>query len=97
MKPTSHSETSTNSVPQALWQLTVLISDLRRTVYNFEASIEAEEGRAHVVERAKANYATQAGDFKGRRDNLLLTISMLENHLKRAEARAAWLRSGGLL
>jgi hypothetical protein len=97
MRPTSHSETSTNSVPRALWQLTVLISDLRRTVRNFETSIEAEEGRAHVVDSAKANNPILAQNFKDRRDNLVLTISMLENHLKRAEARAAWLRSCGLL
>jgi septation ring formation regulator EzrA len=89
MRPQSRFETSTNSAAQDLWQLTVLISDLRRTVRNFETSIEAEEGRAQVFDMAKASYPILARNFKARRDNLLVTISMLENHLKRAEASAA--------
>jgi hypothetical protein len=86
MRPKSHFETSTNSVAQDLWQLTVLISELRRTVHNFETSIEAEEGRAQVFNMKKPSYPVRARNFKTRRDNLLVTISMLENHLRRAEA-----------
>lgn len=87
MRPKSHFETSTNS-GEDLWQLTVLISELRRTIHNFEASIEAEEGRAQVFDVAKPSYPVLARNFKARRANLLVTISMLENHLKRAEASA---------
>ena len=90
MRPKSHFETPTaNSVAKDLWQLTVLISELRRTVHDFEASIEVEEDRAQVFNVAKPGYPLLARNFKARRDNLLVTISMLENHLKRAETSAA--------
>jgi hypothetical protein len=89
MKPKSQFETADNSASQALWQLTVLISELRRKIHNFENSIEAEEDRAQVFEPANANYPVLARDFKARRDNLLVTIAMLENQLARADASTA--------
>jgi len=83
MRPKSHFETSTtNMAAQDMWQLTILVSELRRTVHNFEASIQAEEERAQVFNVAKPGYPVLARNFKARRDNLLVTISMLENHLK---------------
>ena len=54
-------------------QLTALIADLRQVVCNLEISIEDEEDREQIF---------LARQLKGRRDNLLLTISALENHLK---------------
>ena len=86
MRLKSHFETSTNSAAQELWQLTVLISDLRRTVRNFETSIEAEEDRAQVFNMTNPGYPVLARSFKARRDNLLVTIAMLENQLERADA-----------
>ena len=87
MGPKSHFETSNNSVAQDLWQLTLLISDLRRTVHGFETSIEADEYRAKVFDMTKASYRILARNLKARRDNLLVTISMLGNRLKRADGR----------
>ena len=53
-------------------QLTALIDVLRQVVCNLEISIEHEEDREQIF---------LARQLKGRRDNLLLTISALENHL----------------
>ena len=53
-------------------QLTALIADLRQVVCNLEISIEDEEDREQIF---------LARQLKGRRDNLLLTISTLEDHL----------------
>jgi hypothetical protein len=55
-----------------MMQLTVLNADLRQTVRNLEISIEHEEDREQIF---------LARQLKGRRDNLLLTISALETHL----------------
>jgi hypothetical protein len=66
MKPISQFGTS-------MTQLTALITELRQVVRNLETSIEHEEQRAFVF---------VARHLKDRRDNLLLTISTLENHLK---------------
>jgi len=55
-----------------MMQLTALIADLRQVVCNLEISIEDEEDREQIF---------LARQLKGRRDNLLLTISALENHL----------------
>jgi predicted transcriptional regulator len=58
--------TSTPVVQEAA-QLRALISELRQTIRNFAISIETEKARAR--------------DIKARRDNLLATISSLENYL----------------
>jgi hypothetical protein len=65
MKPISQFGTS-------MTQLTALITELRQVVRYLETSIEHEEQRAFVF---------VARHLKDRRDNLLLTISTLENHL----------------
>ena len=69
MKPISQFETSIEPTPR---QLTALIADLRQVVCNLEISIEHQEDREQIF---------LARQLKGRRDNLLLTISALENHL----------------
>jgi hypothetical protein len=53
-------------------QLTALIAELRQAVRNLETSIEQEEERACIF---VARY------LRARRDNLLQTISTLEDHL----------------
>jgi hypothetical protein len=58
-------------------RLTALVAELRQEVCNLETSIEDEEDRASSV-RARIFVARHLRD---RRDNLLLTISTLENQL----------------
>jgi len=61
-------------------ELAALTSDLRQIVYNFEISIEGEESRAQISDLAYANYPLAARILRVRRDNLLATISTLENY-----------------
>ena len=63
-------------------QLAALIAELRQVVCNLEISIEQEEDRAQIF---------LARQLKGRRDNLLLTISTLQNHLGSSISRKAHL------
>ena len=53
-------------------QLSALIADLRQAARNLEISIEHEEERACIF---------VARHLRDRRDNLLQTISTLEDHL----------------
>jgi hypothetical protein len=71
MKPISQFEPS-KPVSRTLMQLTALIAELRQAVRNLETSIEQEEERACIF---VARY------LRDRRDNLLQTISTLEDHL----------------
>ena len=77
MKPISQFETS-KLVSRTMTQLTALVTELRKQVCNLETSIEYEEDRASSVP-ARIFVARQ---LRARRDNLLLTISTLENQLK---------------
>src|SRR5690348_4002209 len=52
--------------------ISALIADLRRAVCDLDTSIKYEEDRAQIF---------LARHLRARRDNLLLTISTLENHL----------------
>jgi hypothetical protein len=63
-------------------QLTALVAELRKEVCNLETSIEDEEDRAPSV-RARIFHAPRpiVAHLRTRRDNLLLTISTLENQL----------------
>ena len=63
-------------------QLTALVAELRKEVCNLETSIEDEEDRAPSV-RARIFHAPRpiVAHLRARRDNLLLTISTLENQL----------------
>ena len=72
MKPMSQFEPSIVPTLRIMMQLAALIAELRQVVCNLEISIEQEEDRAQIF---------LARQLKGRRDNLLLTISALENHL----------------
>jgi len=58
-------------------QLTVLIADLRQAVRNLEIIIEYEEDRARIFHAPRPIVS----HLRARRDNLLLTISTLENQL----------------
>ena len=63
-------------------QLTALVAELRKEVCNLETGIEDEEDRAPSV-RARIFHAPRpiVVHLRARRDNLLLTISTLENQL----------------
>ena len=77
MKPISQFEAS-KPVSRTMTRLTALVTELRKEVCNLETSIEYEEDRASSVP-ARIFVARQ---LRARRDNLLLTISTLENQLK---------------
>ena len=89
MRHASHFRTSVEPNPPVLGQLSALISDLRRTISNFEIDIEAEENRARVVDTANVTYPILARNLRNRRGNLLATLSTLETHLNNANERAA--------
>ena len=72
MKPMSQFEPSIVPALRIMMQLAALIAELRQVVCNLEISIEHEEDREQIF---------LARQLKGRRDNLLLTISALETHL----------------
>ena len=74
MKPISQFETS-KPVSRTMTQLTALVTELRKEVCNLETSIEYEEDRGSSVP-ARIFVVRQ---LRARRDNLLLTISTLEN------------------
>jgi len=74
MKPISQFEAS-KPVSRTMTRLTALVTELRKEVCNLETSIEYEEDRASSVP-ARIFVARQ---LRARRDNLLLTISTLEN------------------
>jgi hypothetical protein len=61
-------------------ELAALTSHLRQLIYNFEISIEVEESRAQTSDLANANYPLAARMLRVRRDNLLATISTLEDY-----------------
>jgi hypothetical protein len=81
MKPISQFEPS-KPVSRTMTQLTALVAELRKEVCNLEISIEDEEDRAPSV-RARIFHAPRpiVAHLRARRDNLLLTISTLENQL----------------
>jgi hypothetical protein len=59
-------------------QLSILIVDLHRRVASIEADIQAEEERAHAFDCSNPTYPVLARHLRERRDNLLVTISLLE-------------------
>jgi hypothetical protein len=87
-------------------QLTAIIAELRRAVCNLESSIE-DGDRARIFHAPHLIVA----HLRARRDNLLLTISTLENHLDdparlpratdadkalpRIRCKVAWVNSSG--
>ena len=74
MKSITQFETS-KPVSRTMTRLTALVTELRKEVCNLETSIEYEEERASSVPAC----IFVARQLRARRDNLLLTISTLEN------------------
>ena len=81
MKPISQFEPS-KPVSRTMTQLTALVAELRKEVCNLETGIEDEEDRAPSV-RAGIFHAPRpiVTHLRARRDNLLLTLSTLQNQL----------------
>ena len=80
MKHISQFEPS-KPISRTTTQLTALVAELRKEVCNVETSIEDEQDRAPSL-RARIFHAPPrpiVAHLRDRRDNLLLTISTLEN------------------
>jgi hypothetical protein len=72
--------------------ITRILADLVRTVIQIECEIAAQEERASVSDRSDVKYPMLARTLIERRDNLKMTIDVLEQRLEgRApeQARAA--------
>ena len=77
MKPISQFEPS-KPVSRTMTQLTALVAELRKEVCNLETSIDrAPSVRSRIFHAPRPIVA----HLRARRDNLLLTISTLENQL----------------
>jgi hypothetical protein len=66
-------------------QTKTLIADISRIVQILEIEIAAEEERARIFDRFQVEYPMLARTMATRRDNLLNTISALEQRLDQAE------------
>lgn len=78
MQPISRSETRLNH-PRTTMRLQAFIAELQRRVQLLSADIHAEEKQAGVFDSSDIAYPALARNLRAQRDNLLLTITMLEN------------------
>jgi hypothetical protein len=62
-------------------QTKTLIADISRIVHILDSDIAAEEEQARIFDRTRAEYPILARTMAARRDNLLNTISALEQRL----------------
>jgi hypothetical protein len=62
-------------------QTKTLIADISRIVHILDSDIAAEEAQARIFDRTRAEYPILARTMAARRDNLLNTISALEQRL----------------
>jgi hypothetical protein len=77
-------ETFSNSPPQ----IATLIGDLSRSVETLTADIEYEEERAGVRDLEDPAYPVLARSLRTRRENIRVTIAMLEALLQRTPKAA---------
>jgi hypothetical protein len=66
-------------------QTKALIADINRIVQILDSDIAAEEKQARVFDRSQAEYPMLARTMAARRDNLLNTISALEQRLAKLD------------
>jgi hypothetical protein len=66
-------------------QTRVLIADINRVVQILNCDIAAEEEQARVFARSRVEYPLLARTMATRRDNLLNTISALEQRLAKLD------------
>ena len=87
MQPTSRLETPLNN-PRTATKLQSLIADLRWQVQLLETDIQDEQKRTGIFDVSSIAYPTLARNLRTRRDNLLVTIALLEGQLPRTEIAA---------
>jgi hypothetical protein len=80
MYPTSRFETRLSDL-RASMKLRALVADLQSQVQFLDANIRDEEQRTGISDVANVAYPILAKNLRGRRDNLLATIRVLESHL----------------
>jgi hypothetical protein len=80
MVTSSRFETLTNRYVLVQERTQTLISDLRHLVQLLESEIESEEGSTRILDRASSNYPVAVQKLRTRRDNLIATISRLEEN-----------------
>jgi hypothetical protein len=78
MVTSSHFENLTHRYVLVQERIQTFISDLRRLVLLIEAEIETEEERASIFDPANSNSRSSVRKLRTRRDNLIATISRLE-------------------
>jgi hypothetical protein len=66
---------------EAAEQISMLITDLSRTVRILDADIAAEEKRSRVQDVSDADYSALTSMLDTRRRNLMVTIASLEDRL----------------
>jgi hypothetical protein len=79
-------ETPTGPSPSPALRLGILVSDLHRQVRLFDAEIQTEEERSKVFDQSSATYSMLARQLRQRRDNILVTISVLKTRRSPAMA-----------
>jgi hypothetical protein len=87
MQPTSRFETQASN-PRTATKLQALIADLRRQVLLLEQDIQDEQKRTGIYDVCHVAYPTLARNLRSRRDNLLVTIALLEDQLPASEIAA---------
>jgi hypothetical protein len=87
MRPTSRLETLPND-PRANMKLHALIADLRWRVQLLDSDIHGEEKRTGIFDVSDIAYPVLARNLRGRRDNLLVTITMLQSQLVETDVAA---------
>jgi len=80
MVTSSHFENLTDRYVLVQERIQTFISDLRRLVLLIEAEIETEEERTSSFDPANSNYRGSVRNLRTRRDNLVATISRLEEN-----------------
>ena len=66
-------------------QTRTLIADINRVVQILEGDIAAEEEQARIFDRSRTEYPMLARTLGARRDNLMGTISALEQRLSKLD------------
>ncbi|WP_426437463.1 hypothetical protein [Bradyrhizobium genosp. P] len=87
MQPTSRLETLPND-PHATMKLHALIADLRWRVQLLDSDIHEEERRTGLFDVSNIAYPVLARNLRARRNNLSLTIMVLESRLPETDMAA---------
>ena len=87
MQPISRLGTPRND-PRTTMKLQELIADLRWQVRLLDSGIDEEEQRTGIFDVSNITYPTLARNLRARRDNLLVTITMLESQLAETDMAA---------